>query len=264
MAAVSPPVILCDLDGTLYVGRDAIDGASGAISRLREMGCTLRFFTNTDSKTDADLLAALHGRGLDVRAGELFTPVSAALSLFTADAEANVLAIVSTSLGLAFSPISRPDLGPVTHVLVADVRDTLSYSQLDHAFRALRDGAELVALQRGRYFIAEDGPHLDTGAIVAALEYASGRGATLIGKPSSAFISLAARSAGAEPSEVWVVGDDATTDIAMGNKAGATTVQVRTGKYDDQANERQSLRPAFHEVDSIADVPDLVRHQLWR
>ncbi|WP_420898207.1 HAD hydrolase-like protein [Cryobacterium shii] len=59
---------------------------------------------------------------------------------------------------------------------------------------------------------------------------------------------------GAQPNEVWVVGDDATTDIAMGNAAGATTVQVRTGKYPDQAAERATIRAAYA-IDTIASLP---------
>lgn len=253
----SGPTILCDLDGTMYSAGVTVDGAIEAVGELRELGCVIRFFTNTDSKSEAQLLAALAARGIEVRSGELFTPVTAARRMLDAAGAVNVLPVVSSILRETFAPFVRPAGGPVTHVVVADTSDTLSYPLLDEAFRALRAGARLVALQRGRYFKRSDGDHIDTGAIVAALEYASGSTALVLGKPSPEFLRLAAQSAGAEPHAVWIVGDDATTDIAMGNAAGATTVQVRTGKYPDQAVERETNR-AVHEIDSVAFLPALV------
>jgi ribonucleotide monophosphatase NagD (HAD superfamily) len=62
---------------------------------------------------------------------------------------------------------------------------------LDAAFRAVRGGAVLLALQASRYFRAQDGPHLDTGAVVAAVEYAAKAKATVLGKPSREFLDAA-------------------------------------------------------------------------
>ncbi|MBC7442819.1 MAG: HAD hydrolase-like protein [Ramlibacter sp.] len=250
--------ILCDLDGTVYSAGTTVDGAAEAINGLRKLGCVIRFLTNTDSKPEALILSDLHTRGVDVRATELFTPVTAARRyLAAAGSEVNVIAVVSGVLRESFVPFMREGHHPITHVVVGDARDTLSYPVLDEAFRALQAGAELVALQRGRYAKRADGDHLDTGAIVAALEYASRSTAVLLGKPSQDFLRLAAESAGTQPNEVWVIGDDATTDIAMGNAAGATTVQVRTGKYPDQAAERATIRAAYS-IDTIAALPELV------
>ncbi len=253
----SGATILCDLDGTIYSSGATVDGAARALSELRELGCVIRFLTNTDSKPEALIESDLRARGVDVRADELFTPVTAARRYLATAGRVNVLPVVSSVLLDTFAPFVGRAGEPVTHVIAGDARDTLSYPLLDGAFRALRAGAQLIALQRGRYFKRADGDHIDTGAIVAALEYASGSTAIVLGKPSQDFLKLAAQSAGAEPREVWIVGDDATTDIAMGNAAGATTVQVRTGKYPDQAAERATIR-AVHEIDSIASLPALV------
>jgi HAD superfamily hydrolase (TIGR01458 family) len=246
-------VVLLDLDGTLYFKGEAIPGAAAAISALRDAGFRLRFFTNTDSKTPKQVLAGLETYELGVRKEELFTPVVAAERLLGQFPGPRLLALVSGSLSATFTPFAAAE-EPFTHVLVGDCRDTLTYPALDAAFRAIRGGAQLLALQRGRYFKAADGDHLDTGAIVAALEYASGQTARVLGKPSADFLALAAESAGAAPHEVIVVGDDATTDIAMARASGALAVAVRTGKFEDQAgHELQS--EADHILDSIADLP---------
>jgi HAD superfamily hydrolase (TIGR01458 family) len=249
-------VVLLDLDGTLYASGQAIPGAAEAIGSLRKADLRLRFFTNTDSKTVDQVLAGLDSYRLGVAGEELFTPVVAATQYLAASAGAKVLALVSSALSETFERFAAGD-GAHTHVLVGDCRDRLDYRALDAAFRAVRSGAELLAMQRGRYFKAADGDHLDTGAIVAALEYATGRTARVLGKPSPDFLALAAASAGAAADEVVVVGDDATTDIAMARAAGALAIQVRTGKFSDQAGEGLTSH-ADYVLDSVADLPELL------
>lgn len=255
MTPAAPKAVLLDLEGTLYASGSVLPGAVDALAALRETGLGLRFLTNTDSKTTERILSDLSGYGLGIEPHEIFTPVVAARRCVEQAPRARVRALVSHALGPLFPDSGE---GAYTHVLVGDCRDTLDYANLDAAFRAVRDGAELIALQRGRYFKRADGDHIDTGAIVAALEYAAGVSARVLGKPALDFFTLAAESAGVDVAACVVVGDDATTDIAGGRAAGTRTVQVRTGKYADQ--EREGLTGhADHTVDSIAELPGLLR-----
>ncbi|WP_264653417.1 HAD hydrolase-like protein [Actinoplanes cyaneus] len=59
------------------------------------------------------------------------------------------------------------------------------------------------------------------------------------------------------PSDLWVVGDDRTTDILMACEADVTSGQVRTGKYADQCN-CDDLPAPTHVIDSVADLPALL------
>ncbi|KUN99376.1 HAD-IIA family hydrolase [Streptomyces caeruleatus] len=247
--------VLLDLEGTLYARGAVIDGAVEAVAALRELGVGLRFLTNTDSRTAEQIRGELAGYGLAVAAQELFTPVVAAAQLLTA-AGARTYPLVSRELRAALPTLV--DEPPYSHVLIGDCRDTLDYAALDGAFRAVRDGAVLLALQTGRYFKRADGDHLDTGAVVAAVTYAAGAEARVLGKPATDFFELAARSLDVPVTACVVVGDDATTDIAGGRTAGLRTVQVRTGKYADQQAEGLTGR-ASHELDSVAGLPGLIR-----
>ena len=247
--------VLLDLEGTLYAQGQLIPGASEAIAALRRSGMTIRFLTNIESRPAPAICQELAAIGLDVPIDELFTPLIAAATLFSHLGNAVVLPLVAAPVRASLGPLGEGQ--PPTHVLVGDCREILSYEVLDQAFRAIRDGAELLALQRGRYFLRPDGEHIDTGAIVAALEYAAGAQARVLGKPSRDFFDLAARSAGVTPAECVVVGDDATTDIDGGIAVGATTVQVRTGKFERQLAE--DIRScADITVDSIADLPPIL------
>lgn len=243
---------LLDLEGTLYAGGQPIPGAAETVASLRASGVAIRFLTNVESQTALDISRGLAAIGLDVPTDELFTPLIAARMLFSSLDQAVVLPLVSAEVRASLGEFTEG--GRPTHVLVGDCREILSYEILDNAFRAVRDGAELLALQRGRYFLRPDGEHIDTGAIVAALEYTTGAQARVLGKPSGDFFELAARSAGVTPGDCVVVGDDGTTDIEGGRTAGAATVQVRTGKYERQRTEGVQTR-ADVDIDSIADLP---------
>jgi ribonucleotide monophosphatase NagD (HAD superfamily) len=98
--------------------------------------------------------------------------------------------------------------------------------------------------------------------VVAGLEYAAAVQARVLGKPSTDFFALAARSLGFPIQECVVVGDDATTDIAGGRDAGARAVQVRTGKYADQQAEGIT-GSADVTIDSVADLPALLAGSRW-
>lgn len=247
--------VLLDLEGTLFATGAALPGAAEAVRELRAGGVAVRFLTNIDSRPPAAVAAELAGYGVEVPVAELFTPVTAARVLFGGLPRARVLPLVSTALLAEFADlVQHPSY---THVLLGDCRDVLDYPLLDKAFRALRAGAKLVALQRGRYFRRDDGDHLDTGAIVAGLEYSAGVTAKVLGKPSPDFFVLAASSLGVAVADCVVVGDDATTDIAGGRAAGARTVQVRTGKYAAQHAEGLTGN-ADDTIDSVRDLPALL------
>lgn len=253
-------VVLCDLVGTVYTSEDVIPGALAAIDRLRSQGHLLRFITNTDSKSSTNLLNDVTEKGVGVGPDELFTPVTAAAALIRTNPDARVLAMTTSEVAeqLAEDLNVVPDL-PATHVVVGDVRPRLNYDLLNLAYGALVVGAELVALQREPYFLSGGRRQLDTGAVVAALEFASGTPATVVGKPNPMFVSLALRSLGAtvDLGNVWMVGDDRFSDVAVGRAAGINTVLVRTGKYADQAHRAGATEPD-HIIDSLADFPELL------
>ena len=169
-----PLTLLIDLDGTCYAKGVAIPGAAEAIAQLRRMGCRLRFLTNTDSKPADAILAQLSAMGLCVEPPELFTAVDSCLRYLQARGTPSVLALVPQRLQPLFAPFPMPR-DSADYVVLGDPRDSCSYSQLNRALRCLMFGAELVAMQKGRYFLTADGPQLDTGGFVALLEYASSK-----------------------------------------------------------------------------------------
>ena len=94
------------------------------------------------------------------------------------------------------------------------------------------DSVTYGAFAKNRNFLDHDGElSLDAGPFVAALEYASGREATVFGKPAAMFFKLAVESLRCAPEEVAMIGDDVEADVGGAMAAGLMGVLVRTGKY---------------------------------
>jgi HAD superfamily hydrolase (TIGR01458 family) len=150
-------------------------------------------------------------------------------------------------------------------VIVGDAGEGFTYRSLNDAFRALADGAYFLALARNHTFRDADGElSLDAGAFVAALEYASGRDAVVLGKPSPDFFHAAVDSLGCSAQEAVMVGDDAEFDVAAAIKAGLSGILVRTGKY--QAGVERTVTPApTAVVDDLAAAVDwILEHRARR
>ncbi|PWG61558.1 TIGR01458 family HAD-type hydrolase [Sediminicurvatus halobius] len=257
MALDDPPRgLLIDIDGVLYVGDAALPGAGEALQRLRAAGLPLRFVTNTTRRSADDLLGKLRGLGFEVAPEELLTAPRAAAHWLRARGSPRILPLIPEVLEDEFSEFPVDEVTPEV-VLLGDLGDAWRYQHLNQAFRALMDGAELLALHRSRYWRTETGLQLDLGGFVAALEYASGCEAVIAGKPAAAFFAAALDGLGVAASEALMVGDDLEADVGGAQAAGIPGALVRTGKFRETQLARSEVRPAAV-IDSIAELPALL------
>lgn len=100
-------------------------------------------------------------------------------------------------------------------MIVGDLGERFAYDVLNRAFRRPLAGAELVALQKNRYWLRADGLSLDVGPFVAALEYASGREAYVVGKPAAGFFNEVLSGADVGAHGPAMVGDDVETVVRV-------------------------------------------------
>ena len=181
--------VLLDLAGVVYQGEQPLPGAVQAIASLRNAGFRLRFLTNTTRMPRRALLSRLNSMGIAIADDELFTPAQAACAWLAAKGlSAHLLIHPALQEDFANLPASGPEA-----VVIGDAADGFTYAALNEAFRKLLAGAAFLALARNRSFKDEDGElSLDTGAFVAALEYATQREAVLLGKPAPDFFQCRA------------------------------------------------------------------------
>jgi HAD superfamily hydrolase (TIGR01458 family) len=243
--------VLLDLDGTLYVGGEQVAGAREAVETLKDSGLAVRYVTNTTRKPRRWVCGRLNSLGFQVEEAEIFTPARAAAGRIGAR---SCFALVDDSLLEDLAEVDLTDVSP-DYVLVGDIGNDFTYDRLNPAFRHLMEGAELLALQKNRFWQTEGGVSLDAGPFVAALEYASGKKASVVGKPEQAFFRLAIEDLGLAANEVGMVGDDAEADVIGARRAGLLGIQVRTGKWQADTSEADFV------IDSIADLPEALQFQ---
>lgn len=248
--------LLVDLDGVLYIEDEAIDGAAAALATLREADLGLRFGTNTTTRSRRQTLQKLELLGFELADEELITPAVLARRRCSDRGHQRVALVMDEGIKEDFEGLEAVDESPDA-VIIGDLGDSFGFEILNRAFRMVADGAELIALQKNRFWRTADGLTLDAGPFVAAIEYASGEEAEVVGKPSASFFELVLDSLGASAGNVAMVGDDIETDIGGALDAGLSAVLVRTGKYREEFVSRSGIEPT-HTIDSFADVPGLL------
>jgi len=248
--------LLLDLSGVIYVQDEAVPGAAEALSRFRDDGVPLRLVTNTTMRPRRSILERLERLGIEADPAELLTPATLAARRCAEAGYESVSLVVLDDLREDLEGIAEGE-GSVDAVVVGDLGDSWDYAVLNRAFRQVMDGADLIALQRNRYWETADGLSLDAGPFVTAIEYATGREADVVGKPAPSFFELALSDLGVTADRVAMVGDDVEADVGGAIDAGLAGILVRTGKYREDLVRDSGIEPTAT-VDSIADVPALI------
>ena len=237
--------LLFDIGGVLYVGDQVIEGATETITLLKKK-FPIRFVTNTTRNVPSFVFEKLLDFGFNIKEEQLFTALTATRD-FLRTKEATALSLMTDAAEVYFEAFKsdRPD-----YVVIGDAYTNFDYRHMNEAFRALNNGAELIAAAKNRYFKDNDGVlSMDAGGFIAALEFAAGKEAKIIGKPSETFFHLAVHSMGLEPHEVLMVGDDIEADIKGAQDAGLKAALVKTGKFQPTDLQR-------------GIIPDLVLHDM--
>jgi len=247
---------LLDIDGVIYIENQLIPGAVETVNWLRRQGFPLRFLTNTTMQSRDALVAKLTRFGIAAEAGEMFSTAVVAAKWLADKGISRVLLLLTEDAQKDFAGFDLTPSQPEV-VVVGDLGSGFNFDILNRAFLAVKAGAQLVALQKSRYWRTNSGLALDAGAFVAALEYATETEAALIGKPNRAYFDTALADIGLAPSQVAMIGDDLQTDIIGAQAVEMPTILVRTGMYCFSAHKPRPVQPDWT-IDSIADLPGLI------
>jgi len=252
--------LLIDLDGVLYVGDCPVEGGRKSLAMLRELCIPYRFISNTTRRSRKSIADRLRNLGYDIPEELIVTAPLAAVSLMQKRGGGRCFLLTTGDVSRDFKAegitIAEED---ADFVVVGDAGENFTYDRVNTAFRLLMEGAELIALEKDRYWMGTDGLMLSAGPFVTALEYASGRQAEVVGKPSREFFTLALGTMGAAPEESVMIGDDIVTDIGGAQACGIRGILVRTGKYREDTLAGAGIRP-YGIIDSIAHIGDIFRY----
>ena len=253
-----------DLDGTVYLDNHLIDGAREAIQELRDRGDKIVFLTNKSIETISAYVKKLTGLGIEVeRENVVNSNFLAARYLASNLSKGEKVMVIGeqplydelTNMGIEISD----DESAVSYVVLGWDRE-FTYDKLNRAFQAWKNGAIVVATNPDRTCPVEGGQIPDCGAMIGAMEGATGEKVELIlGKPSP----LAAKFIVEDilelpPNNCYMVGDRLETDIRMGNDYGINSVLVLTGITEKGMLEHAQDQPHYI-VNSIKELPAITK-----
>jgi HAD superfamily hydrolase (TIGR01458 family) len=249
--------VLLDVDGVLVVSWEPINGAAEALRWLRDRQLPFALVTNTTTLSRGSLAARLSEAGLEVEPDRVVTAaVATAAYLRRVHPRARCFLLATGDVAEELDGIDLVDDGAEV-VVVAGAEDAFTYDAMNRVFQMLRDGAALVAMHRNVWWMTPEGPKLDAGPYVTALEEAAGVRAVVVGKPSPEIFRESLALLGAAPEGTLMVGDDLDADVLPAQRIGLTGVLVRTGKFQGETLTAAGSRPD-HIIDSVADLPALV------
>jgi HAD superfamily hydrolase (TIGR01450 family) len=249
--------LLLDLDGTLWVGDEALPGAVDAVAALREAGKSVLFLTNDVRNAPEAFVRKLWRLGFQASLAEVVT-VGAALQFWLAERRADggaafvvgSQALVDHVAEAGLRIVNGTTFAPRADVVVVGGHDQFVFEELKIATQAVLRGAELIGATRDATFPMPDGPWPGTGAVLAAIEAATQRRAAhVIGKPEPPMYAAAIDRLG--PGRALAVGDRLDVDVEGARRAGLQSALVLTGAASRAEADAADPRPTYV-ADSLA------------
>lgn len=239
--------LLVDLDGVVWIGREPVPGSPEALQALQAAGKRLVFVTNNPGKHPAAYAERLGELGVEAGAEQIVTAgmVVARLAGEAAGSSGSAFVIGAAALkemvAATGARVLEGDEGSEADAVVVSGHRGFDYGELLTAKRALDRGAALFATSHDPTMPFPGGEVPGTGAVLAAVETASGRRAEIAGKPERHLFEMAREALG-ECESVAMVGDRLSSDIAGGTRAGLETILVLSGTTTRE--EAAAARPA--------------------
>jgi glycerol-1-phosphatase len=225
--------VILDLDGCVWIGGEPIEGSVEAIAALREAGKRVAFVTNNPRKASEDYVRGLWGIGVQASIADVVTVAGAMQHLLAETRHGKTAFVIGTDTlrhhvaDAGVKVLNGTDLATRAEIVIVAGTDDLVYEDLRVAALALRRGADFLATSRDPTHPMPDGLWPGTGAILAALEYATERTAQVVGKPEPQLVLTAIDRMG--EGRTLAVGDRLDTDVAGAAKAGVDAALVLTG-----------------------------------
>lgn len=221
-----------DLDGVVYVGQHAVDGAPQALARAADRGMHLAFITNNAARTPAMVGAHLRELGIPADDDDVVTSAQAAARLVAAQVPSGAHVFVIGGPGLeqaleelGLVPVTDPTDDPVA--VVQGYGPDMPWRQVVQGAILVRQGLPWVASNMDLTIPIAGGIGPGNGTLVELVARYAEREPQVAGKPARPlFEETLLRVGGSRP---LMVGDRLDTDIAGAREMGWDSLLVMTG-----------------------------------
>ena len=255
-------LFLLDMDGTVNLGYDPIDGAAEFLKTVKEQGNEYIFLTNNSSKNAMDYVEKMRALGFECERENVFTSGMAA-GLFLKNNKKNSTVYVCGTQSLVKEIMSygvnvSPDgAGADTVLLGYDTE--LDYKKIRTVCDLLDGGSDYYATNCDMVCPIEGGRYLpDCGSFADMFENAVKRRPKFLGKPDRAMIDIIAAEKGVPYENIAMVGDRIYTDVKSGINAGVTSVLVLSGETTIEDFNKSDVKPTYV-LNSVKDIYNAIK-----
>ena len=246
--------VFMDLDGTLYLGGNLIEGVNDFLDRLDKKGIKKFYLSNNSSRSKKEYLEKLTNFGIDAKISEILLSTDDLLEWLTSNNYSDVYTIGTNSMCemLEERGINTYSENPQMVVLGYDTE--INYEKLSQASIYLHKGIPLVASHPDTVCPSPEGGLPDVGAYLSLLEATTNvKPVHICGKPNPGMLNHKISELGLMPNQVAMIGDRLYTDIEMANRVGCLSVLVLSGEAtkDDANNAPQKIDVMVDSVSSL-------------
>ncbi|NQV96964.1 MAG: HAD-IIA family hydrolase [Acidimicrobiaceae bacterium] len=254
-------VILCDLDGVVWLSHDPIPGSVEAITALRAAGHRVIFVTNNSYSLVESQEQSLAKIGLP-SVGDVLTSAGAAATLLKSgqrilvaggpgivEAVEHVDAVVVGRTDDDLDETNAQKIDVDIDAVIVGFHRTFNYLSLHRASAAVRAGATLIGTNDDATYPTPTGVIPGGGSILAAIATAGGVEPIVAGKPYAPMGTLVRRALDREDlTDCWMVGDRYSTDGEFAKSIGAKFAHVTSGVTSREQAESLQLKHTFELV----------------
>lgn len=255
-------LFLLDMDGTVNLGYDPIDGAKEFLCTLKEQGKNYIFLTNNSSRNANDYVEKMRSLGFPCEKENVFTSGMAA-GMFLQERKKDSLVFVCGTESLRAElkkygvNISEDGVGADTVLLGYDTE--LDYKKIRIVCDLLDGGADYYATNIDMVCPIEGGRYLpDCGSFADMFENAVKRRPVFLGKPDRTMIDILAKAENVPYENIAMVGDRIYTDVKTGINAGVTSVLVLSGETTMEDYKNSDVKPDYI-LDSVKDIYNAIK-----
>jgi len=251
---------LLDMDGVLYHGSRPLPGAAEFIVALQGEEIPFLLVTNNSTLTPEEYVDKVGRMGMQVTPEDVLTSSIATAEYLSkiAPPGAPVHMIGENGVRTALLDKGFEVVDRGGDYVVVGMDRGLTFDILSRATLAIRAGATFIGTNPDMTLPVEEGQIPGNGAVLAALQAATGIAPLIIGKPEAALLEIGMERLGVTRAGTAILGDRVETDILGGERAGLITVMVLSG-----ASTRKDLDETGLEPDLLfQNVVDLV--EAWQ
>jgi NagD protein len=224
-------MILLDVQGTLIddLNREPIVGAIPFVASLKESKRPFSLITNNTKYGSSVFLSYLQKIGFDVSESTYIDPL---MMLETLLPQKDIFAVGNEGFLDVLRSMGYRITKENPYAVVVSIKETLSYDDMADCVELILGGAKLIGMHQTALYAKNNRRYPGLGAVLSAIEYATGAKAIIVGKPSDLFYEKARQMVGAKSfDEMTIISDDPKGDLVDAKRLGMKTIFVLSGKY---------------------------------